>query len=132
MKAVKARPKKAKPVKAKAKKQPKIKPEPKPKFSAALLIKLMAETLQNTSDGEFNLPSWLIRYTDKNHPKHHLGLHREYYIPVRKDLHFYGSDTDEAMRIYEFQAGVMLSAIFGEGITIKEHKYDIPLCRDCE
>lgn len=130
--------KKAKPKKAiakdKPKKEKKGKQEPKPKkldpLRASIFYRSIAETLQNTAfEGEFDLPTMLMRHLDKSHPDYSLGLHRAYYLPVATTPPFYPKNTSRGMMIFNNQSSLLLSAIMGEGIPLKLHEYDPPACK---
>lgn len=131
-KAVRKAVKKAKPVKAvkKAVKAKKAKKKENNKITARQIYEIVAENLQANSDGEFDLPSVLVRYTDKSHPKYSLGLHREYFVSNSSSAKFYPSDTEKAEVLFHNQASVAMGA-FGEGIKVRYKKFQLPLCKDC-
>lgn len=104
----------------------------KPISKSKLVFNSIAETLQANSPGEFDLPSILTRYNEKSHPKHKLGLHREFYISSAINPKFHESDTMAAKTLFQNQASIIASAILGEGIPIKDKVFDLPLCKDCE
>jgi hypothetical protein len=125
VKAVKKVVKAVKPKKGKAK--PKKVKKQKPKITGKQIYEIVAETLQHNSDGEFDLPSVMVRYLDRSHPRHRLGLHREYYIPAR-DIKYYPPSSEFANTIFHNQASMILPAIVGEGYPITEKEYDPPFC----
>lgn len=133
-KVVKAIPKKSKPRQASQSKKEKQQPKPPNPLRSSIIVRSIAETLQNTTlgDGEFDLPSILMRTLDKNDPKYSLGLHREPYIPMVYNASFYGKTSERAMMIFMNQATVVAPAIIGEGIPRKLKELDPPLCKDCE
>lgn len=123
---------KKKPVKAiKSSKPIKAKKPPKPPSLRKIIYNSIAETLQANSEGEFDLPSILTRYNEKSHPKHKMGLHREFYIPVGTRVPFYPPTGERAFILFQNQAGIVLNA-FGEGILIKDKEFNLPLCEDCQ
>lgn len=129
--------KKAKPVKARPKKgQKKTVPkvvavkENKRVPKALRIVEIAAATLQNYSDGEFDLPSTLVRYTSG--PKVGLGLHRQYYIPFTHSSFFHDSESSVALEIYNRQAANVVSEIISDGFAITNHNEEIPLCEDCQ
>lgn len=118
----KAKPKKAvtETVERESKKLPKIN----------RLIEIVAETLQDKSEGEFKLPSTLVQYTSG--PKSSLGLHREHYMPLLGGTPYFLSDTREAWELYMHQAHQIISEIVSGGFPVDHHEYDLPLCDDCK
>lgn len=116
--------------KAKKKKQSKKQKESH-RIKAKNVYEIIAETLQHNSDGEFDLPAFLVQYLDRSHPKFALGLHREFYVPINSVAHFYPKDTKKAEEIYHNQASIVMGA-FGEGIKVREKRFDLPLCSECE
>lgn len=141
VKAVKRHPTKAvkrasnKPIKAakpvKATKSPEKKKR-KPSLGH-MIYNTMIETLEFNSlgGGDFNLPSILTRYLDKNDPRHQLGLHREYYIPIYGTAPFYRVGEERLRMMLGNQAGLVMPA-FSEGFEIKQiDDPDVPLCDDC-
>lgn len=123
-KAFRTKPGKIKPIKAKKIKKKKV-------SQYTIITNIIAETIQANSDGEFDLPSSLVRYIDKSHPRFKYGLHRESYVPAGKSVPYYSSDDPRGMQICRFFAGVVSGAL-GEGIPVKNHKFSPPLCNDCD
>lgn len=97
----------------------------------SILVQTIAETLQANSDGEFELPSVLMRYTDKSHPKYRLGLHREMYVPSTR-VSFYPPKDQRAKEIFKFQAAMVAEAIVSEGFPVKNKKFNLSFCEDCD
>lgn len=91
---------------------------------------IVAETLQGNSEGEYALPATLVRYT--NGPKAHLGLHREYYIPVLSKPEYLMNDTPSAWNIYRDQAAQIVQELVGNDFPINEGNFDLPLCKGCK
>jgi len=116
--------------KAKPKKVVKEPPERKRIPKSSRIVDTIAATLQNHSDGEFQLPSVLKQYTSG--PKVPLGLHREYYIPVIGNAPYHPPDTKEAWDIFSQQASEIFSELIAEGFPITHYEYDLPLCEDCK
>lgn len=131
--AVKATKKPVKAVKKAVKAKSKVKKEkapPKPKVTAKQIYEIVSETLQHNSSGEFDLPSILVRYLDKSDPRSKLGLHREYYVPVGKSAPFHLPDTPQAEMIFKNQASQILQAMLGEGVPVREKRFDPPFCKE--
>lgn len=121
---------KAKKVNGKNKKKKVAKPL-KPKITARQIYEIIAETLQANSDGEFDVPSMIVRYLDKSHPKAKYGLHREFYIPALRELRFYPNTSTQAMTVYHNQASQVLPA-FSEGVRVREVDLEPPTCSEHE
>lgn len=115
---------KKKPIKAKKEKKR------KPLGINTVIFNTIAETLQANSDGEFDLPSDLVRYMDRKHTRFKYGLHREFYVPEGKVIPYYNRDDPKAMNLYRNHSSMIMSAL-GEGIKIREHNFDPPFCEDC-
>lgn len=112
----------------KIKEKPKAKPDP---LRPSIIVRSIAETLQNVCvDGEFDLPSILTRQLEKSHPDYHLGLHREYYIPITTNVSYYDKNSERAMQIFLNQAGLIAPALMSEGIPRREKELDSPFCRE--
>lgn len=120
-------------IKATKAKKPKKKAEQKPKPIpiGRLVYNSIVDTLEHNvlAGGEFDLPTILTRYLDKSHPKYNLGLHREYYLPLTGNAHFYRKGDSALRSILETQAGIIIMAI-GEGIPVRKHEFDLPLCEE--
>lgn len=121
-----AKPKRGRPKGSKNK--VKVERQPKPKVTAKQIHEIIAETLQANSEGEFDVPSVMVRYLDKSHPKHKLGLHREYYLPAGANIPFYPPTSSRAMDLFRNQASMVLPALIGEGVTVREKEFDPPFC----
>ena len=93
-------------------------------------VRIASESLENNSNGEYNLPSILVRYTQG--PKSALGLHREFYIPTSPLPKYYPADSEIARHIFDFQASEAISAVVGGGFPIREKRFDPLVCRDCD
>lgn len=116
--------------KKKIQEKPKPKPDP---LRPSIIMQSIAETLQNVCiEGEFDLPSMLVRQLDKSHPDYNLGLHRKYYIPITTNVSYFDKTSEHAMQIFLNQATVISPALIGEGIPRREKEFDLPLCKDHE
>lgn len=113
--------------------RPKPQPAAKPKtnkLTARKIVEIVAETLQNNSaEGEYDLPSWLIKYSSG--PKAYLGLHREFYLPVGSTPKLYPANSAKAMDLFRYQAAAVVSGLLEGGFKFQETAQDFKLCEEC-
>jgi hypothetical protein len=102
----------------------------KPPIKPNQITELIAETLQANSEGEYRLPSFLMRYTSG--PKTELGWHLEYYIPIITKAPYYAVDSPQAMDIFRNQAWQITNELMTNQFPIRDHNNTLPLCKDCK